>query len=199
VQDAPPGKGPSDPAASGLDPLRSRAIEAMAAAVAEHGYARVTVEEVLRRAGMSRRTFYRLYENRDECFLDTYEAVRDATLARIEGNSLGADNTCEGIERPLRAVLQYLAERPEHAHVLVTEPASAGAPSLQAHAETLDALREHLAPALTGAGNGSGDLASTAAVGAVFHVVQQHLMAGELERLPAAAPQLARILVRLGA
>lgn len=192
------GKGPSDPAASELDPPRRRAIEAMAAAVAEHGYARVTVEEVLQRARMSRRTFYRLYENRDECFLDTYETVRDATLARIRRNSLGEDNRCDGIERPLRAVLEYLSERPEHAHVLVTEPASAGAPSLQAHAETLDAFRRHLAPALPGGENGNGQLASTAAVGAVFHVVQQHLMQGELERLPAAAPQLARILVRLG-
>jgi AcrR family transcriptional regulator len=193
VQDALVGKGPGDPASSDLDPLRRRAIEAMAGAVAERGYAHVTVSDVLRRAGMSRRTFYRLYANRDECFLDTYAAVRDAALARIGGDGDGA---CDGIERPLRAILEHLAARPEHAHVLVTEPAAAGAPGYATHAETLLALRERVAPALAG-GAVAGDVASTAAVGAVYHVIQRHLLEGQLDQLPAVAPVLARMLSRL--
>lgn len=191
------GKGPSDPASSDLDPLRRRAIDAMAGAVAELGYAQVTVADVLRRAHMSRRTFYRLYANREDCFVDTYATVRDTALARIDDNGGGPDSTCDGIERPLRAVLEYLAAEPAHAYVLITEPAAAGQPSSARHNETLDALREHLAPALPGGREPANDIASTAAVGAVYHVIQQHIAEGHLDELPGVAPRLARLLTRL--
>lgn len=192
VQDAHARKGPSDPAASALDPLRRRAIEAMAASVAERGYARTTVADVLRRAGMSRRTFYRIYQNREECFLDTYAVVSDEALAHITRSS----GECEGIEEPLRAVLEYLASRPAHAHVLVTEPVSAGGQSVERHAATLGAFRDRLQPALV-ANGGSDRMASTAAVGAVYHVIQRQLWDGEASDLPALAPDLARLVGRL--
>jgi len=198
VQDAPARKGPSDPAASALDPLRRRAIEAMAASVAERGYARTTVADVLRLAGMSRRTFYRIYQNREECFLDTYAVVSDEALAHITRSSGPGSGECEGIEEPLRAVLEYLASRPAHAHVLVTEPVSAGGQSVERHAATLGAFRDRLQPVLV-AGGGSDRMASTAAVGAVYHVIQRHLWDGEASDLPALAPDLARLVGRLAA
>jgi len=45
---------------------------------AEHGAANVTVAHIVERAGVSRRTFYELYRDREECFLGAF----DDALAR---------------------------------------------------------------------------------------------------------------------
>src|SRR3546814_19017166 len=56
---------------------RLRLILALAEALAEHGYAGTPVAAVLDRAGVSRQTFYALYENKLHCFLDALDLVSD--------------------------------------------------------------------------------------------------------------------------
>src|SRR3954463_3168983 len=53
---------------------RERLLVAMADAVAEKGYAHAAVADVIERAGVSRRTFYEHYANKEECFLAAYDA-----------------------------------------------------------------------------------------------------------------------------
>jgi AcrR family transcriptional regulator len=55
---------------------RERLIAGAAEAVAEVGYARVTVGDILRHAGVSRKAFYEHFASRDECF----EAARGISL-----------------------------------------------------------------------------------------------------------------------
>ena len=49
---------------------RGRMIAAMAETVAAKGYAATTVADVVARAGVSRKTFYEHFADREECFLD---------------------------------------------------------------------------------------------------------------------------------
>src|SRR6476659_5078578 len=62
---------------------RGRMIEAMAETVAEKGYAATTVADVVARAGVSRKTFYEHFADREECFLAAYDAAVDALFARV--------------------------------------------------------------------------------------------------------------------
>ena len=50
-----------------------RLFNAMAEALAEHGYSCVTVAHVIERAGVSRRTFYEYFESKEDCILAAYD------------------------------------------------------------------------------------------------------------------------------
>src|SRR2546422_8181420 len=66
---------------------RERMLRAMAEAVSELGYANTPVAEVLRRAGVSRETFYEQFANKEDCFLAAYDAG-ETTLLQAIGRAL---------------------------------------------------------------------------------------------------------------
>lgn len=170
-----------------------RAIEAMAHAVADRGYAHTTVEDVLRRAGMSRRTFYRLFDNREECFLATYDALQEELFSLLSAASANGGPHLEGA---LGALLDHMAARPEVAHVLLTEPAATGASGLERHVRAMDLLQDRLAAALA-LDDGDSPVTGAAAIGAISHVIQSHIWRGDAAGLRGLAPDLARLLHRL--
>ena len=52
---------------------RARLLDATFAVVAEHGYRRMTVRRVSGRAGVSNKTFYDLFADREDCFLAAFD------------------------------------------------------------------------------------------------------------------------------
>ena len=54
---------------------RARIHGAMVEAVAENGYAGTSVRQVVGLAGVSRRSFYEQFPNKEECFLATYDVI----------------------------------------------------------------------------------------------------------------------------
>jgi AcrR family transcriptional regulator len=54
---------------------RERLIAGLAAAVAEKGYAAVTLADITREARVSRRVFYQSFESKEACFLAAFEVV----------------------------------------------------------------------------------------------------------------------------
>jgi AcrR family transcriptional regulator len=85
---------------------RGRLICAIADCVAEKGYAATSVADIIERAGVSRRTFYGHFEDKEACFLAAYdvgaEAIFEAMVASLEG--------VEGWEQILDAVLSTWLE-----------------------------------------------------------------------------------------
>src|SRR5580692_4684564 len=62
---------------------RSRMLTAAAEAVEEVGYARLTVAQVIARARVSRKTFYDLFEDREDCFLAAFDQAIDQVSALV--------------------------------------------------------------------------------------------------------------------
>jgi AcrR family transcriptional regulator len=58
--------------------LRARILTVAVALVGEVGYARMTVERVVRLSGNSQETFYTCFEGLDECLLAAFEDTRRA-------------------------------------------------------------------------------------------------------------------------
>src|SRR4249919_3767536 len=54
---------------------RERTLKAMIEAVAERGYGETRVVDVIERAGLSRKTFYELFGDKEACFLAAYDHV----------------------------------------------------------------------------------------------------------------------------
>ena len=119
---------------------RARMLGAMVDLTRERGAERVTVAHVVGRAGVSRRTFYELFEDREACLL---EALDDA-LGRIEGAVMPAYRRERGwsarIGAALTAMLEYFDADPATAALCVVDSLAAGPEALERRASVVDAL-----------------------------------------------------------
>lgn len=98
---------------------RVRMLRAMAEAVAERGYAKTPVAEVLRRAGVSRETFYQHFANKEACFLDAYDYAAGVLMAEM-GDALGIFADPSASERAHERVGPVIAR---YLEVMASEPA----------------------------------------------------------------------------
>src|SRR5215467_2697762 len=100
---------------------RSRILSAVTEVVAEEGYQAARVTDVIARAGVSRKTFYEHFSDKEECFLAAY----DTNLADLMGaTSAGFDRSDDWPERVrsgLTAFLEGLASRPAAARMCMVE------------------------------------------------------------------------------
>jgi AcrR family transcriptional regulator len=157
---------------------RERMIRAMAAAVAEKGYVATTVGDVVAGAGVSRKTFYEHFRDKEDCFLAAFDAGVDDLLAAIVAAEADGPGWKAALRARVRAYLSTLAEHPHFAHAFLIEVFTAGPRALerrsQVHARfeqllaDLYAQHEPTPPALRAE-------TWTAAVGALSEVVVSHL------------------------
>lgn len=117
---------------------RARVLNSAAAVVFEVGYPKMSVSRVTRRARVSRRTFYDLFADREDCFL----AVSDDALARVSECVLGAYEGERGVWRErvraaLSALLACFDEEPRIGSLLVVSALGAGPRILERRAEVL--------------------------------------------------------------
>jgi AcrR family transcriptional regulator len=182
---------------------RQRALDAMAEAIGEHGYPDTTVGDVLTRARMSRRTFYELFANREECFLATYDHARSNALAWLDGEAARANACGRPLTDVLAETLDYLARRPDFARVLVVEAPAAGAPGIDRHERTMAELADRLARSRRADGvqldHDELRLRCEASIGAIHRVLAARIIAGRASDLPALAGDLSTLVTVLAA
>ena len=169
---------------------RTRLLEAVGRAVAERGYAAATIDDVVRRAGVSKKTFYEHFADKEDCFLAAYEAASEELLERVREAHAIHDDWLERTRAGVRAYLRWLAAEPALARVFLIEVAAAGPRAL----ERREALRDRYAELIRE--RRPSDLPFEilhAVVAAVDDVVVRHIREHGAERLP----ELERILMRL--
>ena len=106
-------------------------LEAMVHAVAEKSYARVTVADVIERAGVSRKTFYEQFANKEDCFLAAYDAGVDSLLAAIDDALDGlAPDWLAAARRAVEVYLATMAASPAFARACLIEVLGAGPAAL---------------------------------------------------------------------
>jgi AcrR family transcriptional regulator len=192
----PTGAAPPEAEEQAADHHRARALAAMTAAVGENGYAATTVADVLACASMSRRTFYRLFANREECFLAAYDLVRDEAIGLFRPRAAATGREwAEHVEDALSRLLGYLADHPDRARLLMVEPVSAGTAGLERHERTMGDLARRLSRSHPRA-DGHG-LVLEAAVGALHRVLHARIVQGRARQLPYLAAELAATIARL--
>ena len=164
----------------------------MISAVAERGFSETRVVDVVERAGVSRATFYDLFEDLQDCFLATYDAVagrliETATAAFEES----PDATWpERIHAAVNAELELLVSWPEGARFALVEVLGAGQAALVRRDSVLRRFAE-----LVDVGRGQSPLnppgiTSVAVVGGVQEVLAGEVIHGTTAQLPARLPDL---------
>jgi AcrR family transcriptional regulator len=121
---------------------RTRLLEAVGGAVAEKGYAATTIDDIVRGAGVSKKTFYEHFQDKLGAFLAAYEAASDqlyehVRIAQDAAADSGApasgnadDAWLKRTHAGIRAYLRWLAAEPALARVFLIEVAAAGPEAL---------------------------------------------------------------------
>ncbi len=116
---------------------RARILAAMVQESAKRGAANVTVAHIVARAGVSRRTFYELFEDREDCFLGAFdESVTRATRYVLDNHDPKAD-WVERVRNALTALLAFLDAEPGTGQLLIVGSLGAGAKALERRGEML--------------------------------------------------------------
>lgn len=180
-----------------VDDQRSRLIAGVARALAEHGYPKLTVEQVIDAAGVSRAAFYEHFANRQEAVKVAHEAIYE----RFLGIVLRACNSEEEWPWKARAALEatvaFAVEHPDEALLLGLDTLAADAEM----ARRVLACNDHLADLLSAGrdcdprGSKLPPLTEKALVGAVSATIVGRIKGGEASRLPTLTPQLVELVL----
>ena len=114
-----------------LEIQRARILGAMVEVCAERGAANVTVAHIVERAGVSRRTFYELYTDREACFLGAFdEALARASRYVLDGYDPRA-RWAERLRTTLTGLLTFLTYERGAGQLLIVGSLGAGASALE--------------------------------------------------------------------
>jgi AcrR family transcriptional regulator len=114
---------------------RERMLDAIVQAVAEKGYSGATVADVVSKAGVSRKTFYEHFRDKEECFLAAYDEGVALLMDQVRIAGEGATNFHDRMRARTRAYLTLLVEEPAFARAYLIEVFAAGDAALERRRE----------------------------------------------------------------
>jgi AcrR family transcriptional regulator len=157
---------------------RSRMLNSAVQVVSEYGYGQLTVARVTGRARVSRRTFYDVFEDREDCFLAAFEDALARAASLLIAAYEGERDWREKVRAGLAALLVFLDEQPQMGSLLIVNALRAGPRVLERRAEVLAQLGVVLQQggSRAKAGREFPVLTGEGVVGAVFSVIHTRLL-----------------------
>jgi AcrR family transcriptional regulator len=163
---------------------RSRLLAAAVLVVDEHGYAGATVAHITRRARISRRTFYELFANREDCLAAVIEDATCQIQAQLPGAGIGLLAWRERLRVGLGVILSFFDREPALARVCVVQGARGGVLVLERREEILRALAGVIDEGRLESARGGecSPLTAEGLVGAGLAIVHARLARGQTEQ-----------------
>ncbi len=157
---------------------RSRMLAAAIEAVEEVGYARMTVAQVISRARVSRKTFYDVFADREDCFLAAFDQALDQARALASEAYERESDWCEGVRSGLARLLAFMDDEPRLARLCMVEALGAGERVLEHRAKALQEFARVVDQGRTVATGTSEppEVTAEGVVGAVFSVLHARLL-----------------------
>jgi AcrR family transcriptional regulator len=113
---------------------KARLEGAMVEAVARHGFAGTTLRELVALAGVSRTTFYEHFDNKQECFLATFDEIVGEVGERVGRAYREPEDFRARLTAGLAAFMDLAVEEPAAARLAAVESLTLGAAGV-AHRE----------------------------------------------------------------
>lgn len=176
---------------------RARLLSAAVVTVDELGYARASVANITSRARVSRRTFYDLFSDREDCLLAVMDDAVELIASKLAAAEVAFLPWRERVRMGLWTILCFCDREPELARVCVVQGARGG----QRVLERRDELFRRLAVVLDegrAEGARAGEVPSLTAeglVGAAVAIVHKRLLAHEREPLSGLLGELMSMIV----
>jgi AcrR family transcriptional regulator len=159
----------------GLPTQRDRLVVAMGELVTELGGTAIGIHHVCQRAGVSRRTFYELYVDRDACLLDTFGVAQERLHGCVTEAVVAVGPEWEDrAVAATRALVGTLCADRVLGYLCVVAPLAAGRDALRLRRAAIDELGRVLGepPSVEPA----ADVVLAAALGGVWELLRRHLV-----------------------
>jgi AcrR family transcriptional regulator len=173
---------------------RQRLLDAMVQLVGGHGYAATTVAEIVKRAEVSRKTFYEHFADRGTLLLAAFDATAPVALEEVRAASQRTGGATRQIEALMRRLCRIARESPSTIALSTIEIAAVNPDGLERHEQLMGDYGELIDECIH-AGGKQPVLPPTLArllAGGVHRTIDAYLRTGRGESLMALAPQLAR-------
>jgi AcrR family transcriptional regulator len=176
---------------------RRRLLAGAGRALAEHGYAALTVQGIIEAAGVSRTTFYANFEDRRDCVLAAHRDAFERLVALIMRACATEREWPDKARAALSASLAFISAEPSAARLLTLSPVAADR-ALGQHVRDSNA---HLATLLRDArrhtpfGALLPDLVEEGLIGGILALLGARVLAGGADTLTELEPQLLQFLL----
>jgi AcrR family transcriptional regulator len=179
---------------------RGRLICAVADAVATKGYPATSVADIIGLAGVSRRTFYEHFDDKEACFLASYDTGAEAIYAAMLSSAEGVEDWEELLDAVFGTWLEFLDADHAFTRAYMVEFWAAGAAARGRWAErrertagllkTLHERAREADPSIVPV----SDTVIAAVVGGVNRVVISHVLEQRVGTLTDLKPDLLRFI-----
>jgi AcrR family transcriptional regulator len=176
---------------------RGRILDALRALLSDGDLAELTLNRVIRRAGMSVRTFRAYFDDFDECLLALYRIYSGELEQDLRDAWMTAESWPEKVRTAIAAALAFGERSPLAARFLAVDALTWGGRLAAAHAESVDRLGAKLAEGRerNAAAAGLNPLTERFLIAGSLALVADRLSAEEGERLATLAPELAELVL----
>lgn len=176
---------------------RERLLNAVVEAVAEHGYSETTISQLIEVAAVSRRTFYELFDDKEEVALAAHTMIVDhlqgalrEAAAEFEG-----DAWPQRVRAELATLLRIFAGDPTIARFLLLGSLAAGGTVAEAQREALRCFAARLRPQPVEPGDQLAGAREQALVGGISTLVARRLKSGSAAGLDELLPDLHELVL----
>jgi AcrR family transcriptional regulator len=175
-----------------IEDQRARIFGAMVEQVTTEGYAATTIKDMAALAGVSRRTFYNMFPDKETCFLWVFDVIIRSAMQRVSDAYRGESDWGRQLHSGFRVFIQEVVERPDAAQLALVDALGAG-PTVLEKMESASAAFEHMVSssfAASPSGVALPRLIAKGIVGGLARVVRQRLLDDQAQELTAAAEEL---------
>ena len=171
---------------------RERLGDATLDVVAEKGYGATTVADLTAEAGISRTTFYEMFDDKEACFLAAYDSAVDVLVRRIAAAFEAKEGWPSRVRAGLVTLLESLAAEPRLARLALVDVGSAGPAAQRRYRAALQRMTPFFDEGRDFAPDGRRLPANVSrmAIGAVIGLVSDEIEAGRADRLPGLLPEV---------
>jgi AcrR family transcriptional regulator len=157
---------------------RRRLLSAFAEILAEDGLEGANTGHVCARAGVSRRTFYDLFADREACFTAVFEEAVERISSSIRPAYTSGRRWREGVRGALTVLLELLDEDPALVRVCLIETLKGAPAVLERRRQTVDVLAAVIDEGRCEARDktGPGPLTAQSTVGGAISVICSHAL-----------------------
>jgi AcrR family transcriptional regulator len=165
---------------------RLRLMAGMLDAVGEQGYVATSVADVLSRAGVSRRTFYEHFSDKEDCFLQAFDHVATIGREAVGDAFRKEDGWRRAVRTGLSTFLHTAAANPRFARACLVEILAVGPEGVRRRDAATEPFQRFFAQGREQAPEGVRipETVAETLVGGILETVSARVMRDEADRLP---------------
>lgn len=174
---------------------RRRIMDAIAELTAENGYEATKIGDIVRRAGVARKTLYDNFEGKEEVFLVAFDTAVDEAVRRIEEDCAQVEGDWEDrVQAGLASFLRFVAENPAVARMCMIEALSATPAATERYEQAMQRFVELTRGAVPD-GDQLPETIEETLVGGVAWIVYQKIRRDEAEKAADLLPELSEFML----